>query len=298
MKSWQKSGLLLLGMIISGSTVEAQTTLRFQFKEGDKFGYALEQKMKMSTAIGGKDIENQMDMNMNMSWQVLKANEDGSSQIKMAFTGVKMIADGPLGKVEVDSKNLKEQTDLIGKTLVPVVKALAGMEVTFTMDPTGDMKDIKIPEKVINDLKNMPGSESMGDMFSPESLKKMAHGGLILPKEAITKGKTWSQKTDMKMPMGQMKGDIQFTYEGPVEKDGKKLEKITLKPTITLEAAPKAGFKMDFKSQEGKGTVYFDNAAGRIQEIDSQMNMEMTMEVNNMNILQKMAQNSTMKLAK
>src|SRR5271165_6100903 len=118
----------------------------------------------------------------------------------------------------------------------------------------------------------------MADMFSPESMKKMANGGIVFPKEAISKGKTWTQNADMKMPMGQVKGDIHYTYEGTVEKDGKTLQKITLKPNISLVADPKAPFKVDFKSQDGKGEVYFDNATGKLVEMDSQTNMNMTIQ--------------------
>ena len=169
---------------------------------------------------------------------------------------------------------------------------------TFTMDGLGEIKDIKIPDKVRNSLKNLPGSEAIGDLLSDESLKKMAQGGLVLPRDAVTKGKSWSVKADMKIPTGRIKGDVHFTYEGTVEKDGKKLEKIAIKPDVTLEGAPNAPFKMKLKAQEGKGYVYFDNEAGRMVGMDSNQTMDVTLDVNNMSILQRIEQLTTMKLKK
>lgn len=290
--------VLVLGMVVGTGSVQAQTTLRYKFTEDDKFGYVLDQKMKMSTNIMGKDIEVHINQSMDMAWQVLKVKASGAAEVKLIFAGVKMAMDGPMGKIEVDSKNPKALDDPVGKVLSQVVSTIAEMEMTFMMETTGEIKDVKIPDKVKNSLKNLPGGEAMGDLFSDEGLKKMAQGGIVLPKEAVSKGKSWTVKTDMKLPMGRVKGDIQFTYEDSVEKDGLKLDKIALKPNITIEGAPDAPFQLKFKGQEGKGYVYFDNAAGRMVEVNSSQTMEMTVEANNMNILQKIEQNTTMKLRK
>jgi hypothetical protein len=254
--------------------------------------------MKMATSVMGKDIEMHINQFMDMNWQVLKVEAGGDAVIKLNFAGMKMTMDGPMGKIEVDSKNPKQLDDPMGKVLGEVVNTLGELEMTFTMDTTGDIKDVKIPEKAKNSIKNLPGGGAMGDMFSDDNLKKMAHGGIVLAKEPVSKGKSWNVKTDMKMPMGKITGDIQFTYEGTVEKEGKKLEKIALKPNLTLEAAPNSPFQMKFKGQDGKGYVYFDNEAGRMVEVSSIQNMEMSIEVNNMNILQKIEQNTVMKLRK
>ncbi len=283
---------------LTAGSLHAQTTLRFKFKDGDKLAYVLDQKMKMSTNVGGKDIQMHMDQSMTMDWQVLKVDSSGNAQVKMDFTGVKMVMDGPMGKVVVDSKDAKQPDDPVGKILAQVVSTIAGMQMTFTIDPTGHIKDVKVPDAVKTKLKNMPGAQAMGDLFSDEGLKKMAQGGVVLPTEAVTKGKMWTQKADMKLPVGEIKGDIQFTYDGPVDKDGKKLEKIALKPNIKMEAGPNAPFQMKMKDQTGEGYVYFDNAAGRLAEVTSNQKMEMTIDANNMTILQKIDQSTTMKLAK
>jgi hypothetical protein len=298
MKTWQTLAFVVAGMAIGSSPLHAQTTLRFKFKEGDKFAYALEQRMKISSSQMGKDVTVNMNQDMKMSWQVLKVDDQGRGKIKVAITEMKMSMDGPMGQLEVDSKNPKELNDPVGKVLNQVVTAISGMEMTFTADPTGDIKEVKIPEKVTNDLKALPGAEMMGELFSEAGLKKMAHGGIEFPKEAIDKGKSWSHKADMKLPLGQIKGEVQFTYEGPVERDGKKLEKIALKPNVTIEAAPDAPFKMKLKSQEGKGHFFFDNDAGRIVAVDSSQTMEMIIDVNGMQIPQKIEQNTMMKLVK
>ncbi len=298
MKHWQKIGLAVIGTLMLARAAEAQTTLRFQFKADEKLNYVMLQKMKMSMNIMGKDIETQLNQTIDMSWNVIKVDADGSAQIKIAFTGVKMVMDGPTGKVEIDSKSPKQPDDPIGKMLSPVVAAIASMEMTMTMDKTGDIKEVKIPEKTRDSLKKMPGADAMGDLFTEEGMKRMVHGGIALPAEAITTGKTWSKKTDMKLPMGRFVGDTQFTYEGSVDKDGQKLEKIALKPTIAIEAAPDGPVQIKLSKQDGKGTMFFDNAVGRLAEVNATQVMEMTIDAGGMTIQQKIEQNMTMKLAK
>jgi hypothetical protein len=293
MNLWQKLVLAVIGLAVSVGSVEAQTTLRMKFQAGDKLGYVLDQKMKMFTNFMGKDTDVNSDQTMNMTWQVLKVDKSGAGEIKVAFTGVKMVMNGPMGKVEVDSKNPNATADPLGKVLAQIVGTIAGMEMTTTMEPTGEVKEVNVPLKVKGDIKNLPG---MGELFSDDNLKTMVLGGMVLPKEAVTVGKTWSRKTDLKIPLGRLKADILFTYEGTVDMDGKKLEKIAIKPTMSFETNAAAPFKVKEKSQEGKGTMYFDNAAGRMVEINASQSLEMTVEANNMTV--KVEQSTTMKLAK
>jgi hypothetical protein len=95
-------------------------------------------------------------------------------------------------------------------------------------------------------------------------MKQMSgQAAVLLPSEPVAQGKTWDQKVDMAMPTGggKMKMDNQYTFDGEATVDGKKLEKIAVKPKISFEAGDNAPFKMKMKNQEGKGEAYFDNQA-------------------------------------
>ncbi|MCI0378612.1 MAG: DUF6263 family protein [Gemmataceae bacterium] len=293
MKSWKEMALAAVALVVCAGQINAQTTLRFKFKEGDKLQYQLEQKMKMAMNVAGKEFGIDMTQHMDMGWIVGKV-EDGVAQITIKFGKAKMAMDGPTGKVEVDSTSTEEPNDLIGKTLHQVVKTIGGLEFDCKMDATGEVKDAKIPAKALEALKNLPGGDQMGDLFSEEGLKKMIQGGMILPKEAVAKGKTWNQKVSMKMPFGKMTGDIEFTYEGPIEKGGKHLEKIAMKPQVRIDADPASPIKL--KSQEGKGVALFDNEAGRLLEMTSDQVMEMSIEANGMNLNQRITQKTIVRL--
>lgn len=298
MKLWNRIAVAALALLWCAGSVDAQTKLRFQFKEGDKIQYQLDQKMKMAMNVAGKEFGIDMTQNMDMGWIVGKVAADGTAEIKIKFGQAKMAMDGPTGKVQVDSASTEEPNDPVGKILHQVAKAIGGLEFDCKIDSIGEVKDAKIPAKALETLQSLPGGEQMGDLFSEEGLKRLIQGGMILPKEEVSKGKSWSQKVNMKMPFGKMTGDIQFTYEGSVEKGGQHLEKIAMKPKIKIDADPAAQLPVKINSQEGKGVALFDNVAGRLVEVTQDQVMEMSIEANGMNLTQRITQNTIVRLKK
>ena len=282
----------------TAAAASAQTTLRYKFKEGDNLKYTIDQKMKMTMNIMGNAVDMNMNQVSDMVWSIKSVDSEGNAKIAVKFGRNKMTMDGPQGKTQVDSDSTEEPDDPVGQILYKVIKGLAGLEVTGTISATGEYSDITIPEKAIKELKNLPGGEMFGDMFTADGIKRMmSQSGLVMPKEPVEKGKSWKSKSEMKMPFGKMIAEIDYSYAGPSEKDGRTVEKITLKPKATLEPSPNAPFTMKLKSHEGTGTALFDNAAGRLLEVTNQQTMDMELDVMGMTINQRMVQTTTMRLA-
>src|SRR5262249_6230819 len=161
------------------------------------------------------------------------------------------------------------------------------VEMTFTITPSGQIKDVDISEASMKKLKALPDADKFsGGLLSTDGLKKMVGAGLVFPEGAVTKGKTWSEKMDMKTPVGKMSGNMKYTYEGPAEKDGKKVEKIAIKPEMKIIPDPDAPIQIKLKNQKDKGFAYFDNAAGRLLEVTNEGTMEMEVEAMGVTIMQ------------
>ncbi len=289
----------LAGWSLTAAAASAQTTLRYQFKEGDTLKYVLEQKMKMTMNVLGNNVDMTMDQSSDLSWIIQSVDKKGDAKITIKFGRNKMTLDMPTGKVEVDSNNTQEPDDPVGQVLYKVIKGLSGLEVSGKISPIGEFTDITLPEKALKELQNIPGGDMFGDMLSPDGLKRMmSQSGLVMPKDAVSKGAKWKSKNEMKLPFGKMVAEVDYTYDGPVEKDGRSLEKIGVKPKASIEPTPNAPFSLKLKSHEGGGTALFDNSAGRLLEVSNTQNMEMEIEIMGMTISQKMVQTMTMKLAK
>jgi hypothetical protein len=291
-------GVLAVAATLSAAPVQAQVTLRYKFKEGDKLNYVMEQKMDMTMNNAGNESTVTMTQKMDMTWKVTAVDKDGTAKITQTIDRVHITMDTPPpgGKTEFDSKDDKEPTDPVGKMIAPIFKAMVGAEFTLTMTPRGEAKDVVVPQKLLDAVEK--AGPAAGGM-TPDVLKQMAsQGGLVLPEKALKKGDTWTPEPNkLKMePLGTMTVKTEATYEGEVTKDGKKLEQIALKPKMTLEAPANATTKMTLKKQDNKGTALFDSAKGQLAETTMEMTMDMEIVAGGQTVNMKQKQAVSMKL--
>jgi hypothetical protein len=289
--------LAVLTSVMFVSASPAQTTLRYQFKEGEKIGYVMEQKMKMTVTRMGATQEAAMNLTLDMSWNVLKIDGQGQGTVQIKVGSAKLTMDGPTGKVQVDSKDTNGPEDPVARALGQIVRAMATMEITGTMLPTGEMKDLKVSDETIKALKNLPGADKMGDALNPESFKNMITN-VVFPKEEISKGKTWSSKTESKSLLGKTIADNTFTYEGLSEKNGVKLDRITVKPAVKIEADPTAAIKFEVKDTQGSGEIFFDNKTGRLVDSTINSRTELAVSGNGIDARQVIDQTVTIRVKK
>jgi hypothetical protein len=290
-------GLLALVLAGSAAPARAQDILRYKFKAGEKLRYGLEQKMKMEMTIQGNQVTIGMDQVIDFGWNIKNVDKDGKATMTQTFERVRMNMNTPQGKVEYDSKDGKLPEGPFGELLGPLLKSMAGLNIGVSMDARGQISNVEIPKEFTDALKNSPAAAGAGDMFSQEGMKRMiSQSGLVLPEGAPVKGKNWDTKVEMKMPFGTMKVVNDITYEGPVTREGVKVEQFAVKPKATLEADPNAQISATLKSQDTKGASYFDPVAGRLVETGVTQIMELEIKAMGQVIEQKIEQTVTMKL--
>jgi hypothetical protein len=255
--------LFVLAFVIAGTSTARAQTMRYQFKEKEKLVYAIEQKTKSTIELAGAKVDTDINASMTLHWEVLKVDREGNAHVKIKMIRSKIAMDSLLGKVEVDSDSKDGPGDAIGRMLAPMNKAIAAMEITAIMLPTGELKDVKVAEATTKAMKAIPGAEQFGDLAHPDNFKDMI-SSIVFPTDPVAKGKSWSHKAETISPEGKLTTDTVFTLEGTVDQGGTKLEKISVKPTIKVVADPKAVMKV--KSVEAAGHILFDNKAGQLVE--------------------------------
>ncbi len=295
-----------LGIFYVSAPARADTTLRYQFKEGETLPYTLEQKMKTDANVGGMNVTMDINQTIDTSWNIKSVDKDGKAKIVMKFDRIRFTMNGPMGKVENDSKDGKQPEGPIGKSIGPIMEAQVRAEFSLTMDAHGQISDVKMPEKLSEAFKKLPGGGSWymgsfglgGDIFSKGGLQHMiSEAGLRLPEGPVTKGKSWNKEVTLKVAFGKMKVNNTSTYEGPTTRDGKELQQIALQPKMTIEADnEKAPFSFKLKSQDVRGTAYFDNKAGHLVETKLTQNTELEFSGMGQTFIQKIEQTVTMKL--
>jgi hypothetical protein len=293
--------LLASGFFMASSAAKADVTLRYKFNDGEQLHYEMEQKMNMEINAAGQNTRIATEQTIDMTWKILSVDKDGTAKMTQKIDRVRLMMDGlPTGKLEFDSKEGKDIDGPVGQAITPILKALAGAEFDVTMDAQGKITNFKIPPDLAEAFKNRPAGAggAGGDLFSAEGLKHMVgQGSMVFPSQPIAKGKTWEQQFDMKLPTGgKMKMVNELTYGGPATANGKKFEKIMMKPKMTLEAGENAAIQMELKDQDSKGEANFDNEAGRLDNMNMTQIMNMAITVNGMTLDQKTEGKVTMKL--
>jgi hypothetical protein len=277
----------VLTFLIAPSLLTAQE-LRYKFQSGSKLDYVSEMKQNMKMSAQGQEIDMKVNMTFDFSMAVDSVDTaTGAAKMKYKFGKVKMnMEGGPFGNMEYDSSSDKEPEGPLAMA-APIFKALTEAEILMTVTPTGEVKDVKYPDKLKDQLANAGGGAGM-QMFSEDQLKQMMNNPVFtLPKEAVKNGTTWDSKMEMKMPnnMGAMKVVNKYTYAG---KQGQ-FEKIDMKTDMKLEGGEGGEMPLKMTTKESSGTILFDNEKGRIHEMTSKTISEMELgPIGTMNMTQNM----------
>jgi hypothetical protein len=246
-----------------------------------------------------------MRQEMNMTWDVQGVDEkSGEAVIRQKFDQIKMKMNTPVGGFEYDSKS-EEAPSGLGAMIAPMYKAMTEGEFEITMTARGEVKDVKIPEQVLNALKNSPGAAAMGDIASADGFKKMiSQGALVLPNDAPKKGESWTTKVEMKNPaVGKQTVETTYTYEGTKDVDGTTFAVIRpqlkmdfenkpadAQPDQPQQPAPQQQLQMKIKEQSSDGEVLFNIKAGRLQSTTLKQNVAIDATVAGKPIQQKIDQ--------
>ena len=287
--------LLFASALLVAWTSGAQAqVMRYQFKEKDKLFYTIEQKTKSTAGLMGVDIVSQISANMSMYYEVVKVDSQGA-QVKIKFTHSKMTLDSVIGVVEADSRNKEAPNDPAARMLAQVNKAFASMEISATMLPTGELKDVKVSEETVKAMRAIPSADKFGDLGHPDNFKDML-SSLVFPAGPVTKSKSWTRNTMSESPEGKVNTEHVFTLEDTIDQGGVKLEKISLKPKIKVEAKADAAIKV--KSIESSGHALFDNKAGRFVESVIQQTKRGQLDVMGIQLDNTSVQTTTIRLSK
>ncbi|HQR41994.1 MAG TPA: DUF6263 family protein [Gemmatales bacterium] len=277
-RTWCCYTLALAALALhAGSTVAQE--LRYKFSAGTKNSYVMEQNQTMKMSAMGQEFEIKINMSMELSQAIDRVDTaTGNAVMKQKIERVKMkMEGGPIGSMEYDSKSDKEPEGALA-AMAGIMKAMTESEISMTMSPLGEVSNIKMPEKLMEEMKNLGGGAGGlgGNMFSEDQFKNMLNQSvMILPKNAPVAGSTkWDRSFDMKMgPIGSMKTTTKYTYAG---KSGS-FDKIDMSIDMKMEPDPNAPIQMKMTTKEANGNTLFDNAKGRVQEVNMKTISEMDM---------------------
>ena len=157
---------------------------------------------------------------------------------------------GPMTKAAADSDDKNEPEDNLAKGMLRSVKVMAALDLRGTLQPTARSRTSRFPRKRSRRSKELGGAAKEEDILKSD-MATLLLANLVLPTESVAKGKTWSKKIETKVPLYKTIAEDTFTFEGPAEKDGVKVERISIKSSLKLEADSTAKLKVQLKDFKG-----------------------------------------------
>jgi hypothetical protein len=259
---------LLLGLALPAS---GQTVLEWKLKEGEKFYLDESVVQKQRFEFMGKEV-----------------TQEALTRTISSFTVMKVTKDGMVLEKKVESWTNKVVGGLAPMNDDKVSKLFKGLTFTFTLSPRGAVSGFAGYDNLVKRLRDLDEMEAkmVQLILSEQALKStmdMAFG--IVPDRAVRKGDQWQRQIVVPAgPIGTVKFDTRFTYQGPSPAG----EEVSAHGTFTYElpkkdadALPFRVVKANFRSPGGKGTILYDASAGRLRSFEMNMPMSgsMTLDI-------------------
>lgn len=273
------ASLALAVLALTGpARAQAPSNLRWKFKEGQTIRYVLSQKTNSSISVGGQSLDNAFEQEFEMTWKVKAVRADGSAEMSQVFDRVKYGMDSVLGQVAVDTKDEKDPEGPAAM-LGGVFRALVGADSTMVMTALGEIKELKLPAKATEALKNVPQLPGGPRTLSEDSFKDIIQQAtLVLPEKALAVDATWTSKREVpQAQLGTMVTDTTYTFRGPDAQE-KGLDKIDVKSVMDLKVNPDAPFTAKMNKQDSQGTVLFNREAGQVVRSKVEQKFELGIE--------------------
>jgi hypothetical protein len=272
MFSLRTRSLTVIVLFLTVAPAPAQTTLRFKHKAGDKTAYTTTQQNTIKLDILGQETTVESTVTLDWTLHVLEV-ADGRATVAYKMDRIRLTTtDGATGnKQTTDSDDPKTITKDSDKK---VFAALKKDGIRATLDERGLIKVLKVPDEILEEFK---AAGAPADALADVARQLFEPMCLTLPADAVAKGQGW-RGGQIETPQigGKVKQEQACTYQGTVKRDGKALEQIDLKPTVTVVTDPKSKATTKGKG-DGTGTLLFDNTAGRVVEATQTVNL--TLEV-------------------
>ncbi len=286
-----------------GAPASAQT-LKWKFKAGESFVYALEEKVAQDTKVSDRDVKSTRAQSIQMTWTVNSLTPEGDAAITVRIDRVHLkINQPPYQAFEFDSRSDKtDQVEPFG-SIAKQVKAMVGAEYTFVMKPTGAVDQFKIPPDTVKKLKEgMPAEAAAQGDFSEQALLDMLKqtNPPAFPEGELKPKQAWAAKPARinSPPLGTMVVDKSYTFQG-MDAQAPSVALVDTETKVALESSDAGGFSAKIKSQQGRGRLDFDLAAGRVVATSLVQKMELSIAgPMNQVIEQTTETTSTMKLVK
>lgn len=292
----QRICLFVIGLLVA-TPLSAQTKLAYKHRAGDVQKFVMKQVVATEMTVPGQPnpVESKTTQTMYLKITTDEVSADGIAKQRQEFTRIVMVMTlpGPLN-FEYDSSSAEQPKGQLAESIIRSLKPLVNAEFKQTIDAQGKILELLVPETVAESLKSSPGAAMLGEMSTPEGLKKFyKQASVALPANPVKVGSTWEQSSDNAFPFGTMTTRRVYKYLGP-EKDSN-FEKVGVDVKVSIARKEGAPAEIKLESNKGTGHILLDNRTGKIHENSVTQTMAMQVTAGGQTINQKVFTEVTMR---
>ena len=236
-------------------------TLRWKLQKGDRFRYQLDQMTQINSEVDKQKRLVENEISLVFDWQVDKVTED-KFEIRQELISLKLKTFSPTtGKrVVVDSTVEPEKPTRLEKSIATQLKPILGTEFILTMTSRGAIEDVRVSEEVLEQLRKVPGSLRIRELFTPEGLKSLYGQSLLLfPEEAVKAGFEWQVEETKESTMGKLLENRNHQIKRPA---GQNNFEVTVTSRVTQVTPPTDKDSTVTKDGEQQVRITLDKFSG------------------------------------
>jgi hypothetical protein len=242
-----------------------QTALRWQLNPGEKFTIEAAQKTISDVAYSGKKTTTQIDLTMELSWEVIAADA-GKMRLKQTLSRLAVRMELPsASRIEYDSAKGAMRPSGAARQIAAAVAPLFAAVLEVTMNDRGEVLEAKPASQAAEQLIAPVDDPAKPSLFSKASIQQLLRQPLaILPERPVSPDETWTTEAELNTALGKARQKTLYRYAGTEEKDGVAVEKIESAAKLELEPSEAGTSKPALKEHQQTGTIYFSSSSGRI----------------------------------
>lgn len=279
--------MLVLGLaagVLAGGAASAQVKLERKYIPGTSTTTQLENSTRQILTIGPQDVETKSSRFLISTARVGNRQEDGTLPIVTQFDKLQAETSFPGGiKLSFDSGDPGKKADnALLEPVLDLFRVMARTKTTMTLDKGNQVKAITFEGAPQNEV-----GEAFKSLFDAEKRKAAVLRELsTLPSQPVKPAETWTHKSESDLGGGQtLTLDTKYEYVGTESKDGRTLDRITLKTTdVTYSMDPNADSPLkvtgsELKVASSEGAILFDRERGAVVETTSKIHITGTLKL-------------------
>ncbi len=245
---------------------------QWKFEKDKPFYQEVTTTTTQEHTVKGNKVNQSQVQTFYLGWTPLKEECDNWT-LKEKCLGVKMDLDVGGNKIQFDSTKEVKADNRLGD----FYKSLTGLEFQVTLDKEGRPTKVEGREEFLNKVAAADQALTR-QIMSEAALRQLAEACFAGPPgHAVRPGDTWTRKSVLEVgSLASYCCTYTYSYKG---KEGK-FDRIEVESTLTVLPAAEGGGALPFKFKQGKGNsggagvILFDRARGRIDSLESTLNIE------------------------